>query len=137
MAEQVSDLLDDETIVFDDDGDDEDSGGTPVWDEHNNVLRVMKAKCSTCIYGPNSLVRGSTTRAVEADAADDEYGFIQCHHTLPSISGRDDIGAICRGWWDRFSGKRWIFRLAKRDNVVSYVEEPPMRDGINVKGVRG
>lgn len=136
MADAVEELLTDEYEVVFEDEDDEtgESGSSVVWDSNENVLRVLKDKCSTCIYGSNRFVSARTVRAMEEETLQDERSHVQCHHTLPSISGSNDVGAICRGWWDRNAMKNWLFRLAKRDDVVKFVDEPPARDGVELKG---
>lgn len=119
--------------AFDDDWEtEEENGGSDVWDTESNVLRVLKEKCSTCIFGPNRFVSAKTVRAMEEDTRKDGFGQIQCHHTLPQISGSTEVGAICKGWWDRNALEIPIFRLAVLEDVVKFVEEPPVRDGVNL-----
>lgn len=120
--------------VFDDDWetDEDEPNGSDIWDTENNVLRVLKEKCSTCIFGPNRFVSAQTVRAMEDETRQNGFGSIQCHHTLPQISGSTKVGAICKGWWDRNATSVPIHRLAISENVVKFVEEPKTRDGVNL-----
>jgi hypothetical protein len=62
-------------------------------------VRVLAPQCSTCIYGPASIVtperRDEVTAAnLRADA------LLTCHHTLPGNPDGIDP-AVCAGFWAR------------------------------------
>lgn len=120
--------------AFDDDWetDKEEPNGSDVWDEKSKILRVLKDKCSTCVFGPNRFVSAKTVRAMEEDTRKDGFGHIQCHHTLPQVSGSTEVGAVCKGWWDRNATSMPVYRMAILEKVVLFVDEPPCRDGVNL-----
>lgn len=62
-------------------------------------VRVLAPACSTCIYGPGSIV--SPARRDEVTAANlAADALLTCHHTLPGMS--DDMDpAVCAGFWAR------------------------------------
>lgn len=95
----------------------------PVWDEERRELRVMESKCSTCIFGPNSIYPAKATRELIASASTDEAGNIVCHKTIKILAG-DVPGAMCYGYWDRFFQHTSLGRLARFWNVIRWWKEP-------------
>jgi len=62
-------------------------------------VRVLAPACSTCIYGPGSIV--SPERRDEVTAANlAADALLTCHHTLPGMSDGLDP-AVCAGFWAR------------------------------------
>lgn len=96
----------------------------PVWDEDKHELRVMDGKCSTCIFGPNSILLAEDTRKLIARARSDEIGGnVICHKTIKAFAG-DVPGAICRGFWDRYFKHTILGRLAQLEDLIVWWPEP-------------
>lgn len=96
----------------------------PVWDEEKNELRVMNGKCSTCIFGPKSLILAQDTRKLIAKARQDpEGGNIICHKTIKVFAG-DVPGAMCYGYWARFFQYTFLGRLARSWDLIHWWKEP-------------
>lgn len=94
----------------------------PVWDEKENVLRVMQQKCDTCIFGPNSILLAQDTRnLVHRSSGDGDGGNIVCHKTIKIFIG-EGKGAICRGDWDRRVKHTILGRLALSWGIVLWWE---------------
>lgn len=91
----------------------------PVWDEEEHELRVMKEKCDTCIYGPNSIILAADTRNLHRRATADPMGNIVCHKTIKLFIG-EGKGAICHGHWLNHARKTIWGRLAVLDNVIRW-----------------
>lgn len=102
----------------------------PVWDEKNNELRVMESKCSTCIFGPNSILYASSTRKLIAQAREDpENGNIVCHKTIKAFAG-DVPGAMCYGFWHRFFQHTFLGRLARSWDLIHWWSEEKDCEGV-------
>lgn len=97
----------------------------PVWDEEEHILRVMEAKCDTCILGPNSILLAADTRKLIGRANTDTFGNVICHKTIKLFIG-DGLGAICRGHWDKYSRHTFWGRVAILDNLIKWWN--PKRD---------
>lgn len=97
----------------------------PVWDEEEHILRVMEAKCDTCIFGQNSIISPESFRALIEQTKHDDFGNVVCHKTIKTYAG-DVPGAICRGHWDGFSRHTFWGRLAILDNLIKWWN--PKRD---------
>lgn len=95
----------------------------PVWDEENNELRVMDGKCSTCIFGPNSIYPPKATRKLIAKTLEDEAGNIICHKTIKHFAG-DAPGAMCYGFWARYFQHTFLGRLARSWDLIHWWKEP-------------
>jgi hypothetical protein len=89
------------------------------WDEpeptdvlDRDGVRVLAARCPTCIFRPGNLMRLERGRIADMVATclrDD--GHIPCHETL-SLPKQ----AICRGFWDAYGQRVTIGQLAHRLN---------------------
>jgi hypothetical protein len=94
------------------DGRDGPPWGSPIV---GNTIRLMAAKCSTCIFRPGAhqkaIVRGSVTEAAAVIRERDTY--VNCHQTLGAPG---QPGAICRGSNDAHEGL--MMRLAKAEGYV-------------------
>lgn len=80
-------------------------------------VRVQAERCSTCIFHAGNrmgLRRGRVKGMVEKCRADG--GTIVCHQTLS-----DDVGAICRGFYDGYADEIPALRLARHMGVVELV----------------
>lgn len=94
-----------------------------MWDVENSDLRVMERKCSTCIFGPDSLLTAAATRELVAKAQADDGGNIICHKTIKAHAG-DVPGAMCYGYWHRFFRHTFLGRLARAWDLVHWWSEP-------------
>lgn len=110
------------------------AAGEPL-DSASGTVRVLSAKCSTCIYRRGNLMHLTEGRqesmAAEAIATG---SWIVCHQTLAYY--RDDNGnapevppSVCRGYSDaerRTDGEHRAagMQLAERLGVVSEVDPP-------------
>lgn len=73
--------------------------------------------CSTCIFRPGNLMDLHPGRVRQLiDEACDDDGAIVCHQTL-----EEPLGAVCRGFFDRFADRSWPLRYAKHKDAVIYV----------------
>jgi hypothetical protein len=74
--------------------------GQPINDDIENIdgsIRILREKCSTCPYRPNSSFNYQLKRIVE-EIKNNPTVISQCHNTYPS----DVEGAVCRGGYDAF-----------------------------------
>jgi hypothetical protein len=64
-------------------------------------VRVRLDKCTTCVFHPGNrmdLVPGRLADLVETNRG----GWLTCHQTLRSVTGRHDTAAVCKGWEDAY-----------------------------------
>lgn len=94
----------------------------PVWDDKENVLRIMKSRCDTCIFGRNSIILPEDRDNLVARANSEPMGNVICHKTIKLFIG-DGEGAICNGWWRRFGVRTLWGRLAILENVVRWCDQ--------------
>jgi hypothetical protein len=87
-------------------------------------VRVLAPACSTCIYGPGSIVTPERRDEVTAAnlAAD---ALLTCHHTLPGMSDGLDP-AVCAGFWARHRRDVTAGRLAYLIGITRI--RPPGKD---------
>lgn len=95
----------------------------PVWDDDEHVLRVMAEKCSTCVFGPNSILLAEDTRNLVNRAKTDEFGTVICHKTI-KLSIGDGPGAVCFGYWDHHGKNTLWGRLAVVEKVIVWWKTP-------------
>jgi hypothetical protein len=88
---------------------------TNVFD--GEVIHVMEAKCSTCIYRPGNLMHLQPGRkdAMEAEAIRDQ-GVIPCHKT---IHGSRKQQAVCRGFFD-VAKRETLLQAAERLGIIQF-----------------
>jgi hypothetical protein len=86
---------------------------------HDGHVHVLADRCPTCIFRPGNLMTlepGRVKDMVDACLRDPEgAGNIPCHETL------DGRQAICRGFWDGYSDRLWLLRMAAVMGVVREV----------------
>ena len=80
-------------------------------------VHVRKAKCKTCIFGPNRLMGIDQDRVDQMTRdADEADTCIPCHHHLYSDQA---IEPVCSGYFDRHSSA--LLRLAEAMDIVNFV----------------
>lgn len=118
--------------------DEDDDGETPPWGvpvDDDGRLRVLSAKCATCIYRRGNLMWLEDGRKDEMAATAVERGsWIISHSTLPYNRDADGNApevppAVCRGYYDaerRSDGEHLAtgIQLAERLGMVSFVDPP-------------
>lgn len=96
----------------------------PVWDEEKRELRVMERKCSTCIFGPSTILEPSSFRKLVKEAqSNGDGGSVVCHKTIKAFAG-DVPGAMCYGYWHRFFRNTFLGRLARSWDLIHWWPEP-------------
>lgn len=77
------------------------------------MFKVQRKQCATCIYRKKSPL---DIKRLEAQIADKHVGFKSyriCHHSK-------DV--CCKGFWDRHSDEFQLGQIAKRLNLVDFVD---------------
>jgi hypothetical protein len=85
--------------------------------------RVCREMCTTCIFRPGNLMRlrPGRVKGMVRDALAGG-GLIPRHSTYPSVTG-EPLGAICRGFFDKFGLKSNLIRIWGR--LGGFVEVDP------------
>lgn len=79
-------------------------------------IRVLRERCSTCVFRPGNLMDLNPGRLADLTAStDDADTNVVCHKTL----GGD--GAFCRGSVDRRPGR--AMQIAERLGFIEWVEQ--------------
>lgn len=108
---------------FDDDGDEEQPDSGSVIGK--NGPRLLKAKCSTCIFHAGNRMHLQPGRVKQMVTDSLRRGsFITCHSTL-SHGAHPDVGAaICRGFYDAHGPRSNVIRIFSRLGDFDEVPEP-------------
>jgi hypothetical protein len=87
----------------------------------NGRVRVLAAKCDTCIFRPGNLMRLQPGRREQmvTDSLRNQSAII-CHDTL---SGPDPR-AVCRGFFDVHGHDSFPLKLAGRLGCIDYITPP-------------
>jgi hypothetical protein len=95
---------------------------TDVTDRAAGRVRVLAPACSTCIFGPGSIV--SAARRDEVTRANLEAGaLLTCHATLTG-NPHGAVPAVCAGFWARHGRDTLCGRLAYAFLGVTRVRPP-------------
>jgi hypothetical protein len=95
-----------------------------VVDAATGKVRVLKARCATCIFWRDGRSPIGEERTDEVIAANVRAGaLLTCHSTLPYGSYRDFAPAVCAGFWAEHSGVP-AGRIAERLIGVERVDPP-------------
>lgn len=90
-----------------------------------NGPRVLKEKCSTCIFRPGNLMHLGKGRVKEmVEESLNGGGFITCHKTLPYGEHPDADPAVCRGFYDVHGPNSNLLRVWSRLGPFDEVDEP-------------
>lgn len=83
-------------------------------------VHVMAEKCATCIFRPGNLMslNDGRVRDMVAETVSNVGSNIPCHKT---IYGQREQEAVCRGWYDGYADRDFLFRLAKRMDIIEEV----------------
>lgn len=93
-------------------------------------LKVASKMCGSCIFGPNSAIKGRPERMRDlAEQWRRHDTFQVCHHA--GTEGEDDDGnpvldgeaIVCRGFYDTQPPSQMI-RIAQRLNCIEFVDVP-------------
>lgn len=79
-----------------------------VADPATGTVRLMAAKCDTCIFRPGNLMHLRPGRVKDmVDTCLRNSGHVVCHKTLDEATD----GAICRGFADAYPGVALALRV--------------------------
>ena len=82
------------------------------------VVRVMRERCSTCIFKPGNLMHLQTGRVRNmVEQVREDQSCIPCHKTLDL-----DEQAVCRGQFDIV--KTTPLQIAERLGFIEWTEQP-------------
>lgn len=81
----------------------------------NGRVHVRRARCSTCVFGPNKFVSDERVAGM-VEGADKANSCIPCHHHLHE---GQEIEPVCRGYFDRHSSV--TLRLAEAMDLIEWV----------------
>jgi hypothetical protein len=105
----------------DDDGEDE---RVSPHDPSSHRLRILNAKCETCVFKPGNpmhLRPGKLRALIAANLAADAP--LVCHSTLPYGKNPDFGPAVCHGWDESYDTNGVL--IMKRLGGVDLIDPPP------------
>jgi hypothetical protein len=96
-----------------------------VIDRNSGKVRVLSARCATCIFWADDRMHLGQDRIEEVVAANIAAdALLTCHSTLP-YGWRPDFGpAVCAGFWAKHRHQTAAGRLAERALGVVRVQPP-------------
>jgi hypothetical protein len=70
-----------------------------TWDAERGGVRLLSARCSTCVFRPGNLMHLRRGRLRDlADQHRQAGSYLVCHETLREVSPAGE--ALCRGFYD-------------------------------------
>lgn len=93
-------------------------------------LKIAKTRCGSCIFGPNSAIKGRPARMRQLQR---EWRAADAHQICHAfgVGETDDDGheylegedVVCRGFYDTQPPSQ-MMRIAERINCIEFVEQP-------------
>lgn len=125
----MTDLFEDRVEVEGEgDGDEEGVQIADHLDPETGRLRLLREKCTTCIYRPGNLMHLARDglAAITAEAKD---SLITCHKTLPFVAPEGERPAVCRGWHDGHGERSRAVRIITEILGDPIEVDPPNTEG--------